>query len=526
MAVVSLSRIQLRRGKTNGQPLPQLASGELAWAIDTQELYIGNGATAEGAPYVGNTRILTENDNIFENYQYKNLPDSQARALTDRLDDYVSLKAFEGINDTVRLQNAINNLYGNNRFTTQAVILYVEPGTYTITNTINLPPYTRIQGAGVGRTIFKFVNTTDAPVFRTSTLTTVNGIIHPKNIYIDGVTFDVSSAVPSSANLKPALLLEGMESSKISNSEIIGNPTNFAKNIAITLNNLPIGSDFFVTKHNIFDNVTFRNCVYGTYSDHDLINNTWKNCVFENNTISVFINNVFTPDSPENRNVFKFEANTIENCWFDKVAQNAIKVVQGLGNVSRNNKYKNVGNEGLLENGTPLYPVVDFGQDLGGTAMLSSNSSNNDWFSRTHTIVDGQPYISEVRGNVTYESNFKIRKTFRKSINNFINFPLSAYKMQTIEVTYQFKNDRDVGDIYRYGKLTILVNAETGDLSTDDQSGYIGNPLYSSSNITFEIEGRNYSGGDNPVDTLVVTVVDLTPNTGDTDFYYSVKYIN
>lgn len=63
MAITSISRIQHRRGKANsGYGLPQLASGELGWAIDTQELYIGNGSVAEGAPFVGNTRILTDKD--------------------------------------------------------------------------------------------------------------------------------------------------------------------------------------------------------------------------------------------------------------------------------------------------------------------------------------------------------------------------------------------------------------------------------------------------------------------------------
>ena len=48
MAVVQISRIQIRRGRKNsGTGLPQLASGEIAWAIDTQELYIGNGAIAQ-----------------------------------------------------------------------------------------------------------------------------------------------------------------------------------------------------------------------------------------------------------------------------------------------------------------------------------------------------------------------------------------------------------------------------------------------------------------------------------------------
>jgi hypothetical protein len=63
MAVVQISRIQVRRGKAQtGTGFPQLASGEMGWAIDTQELYIGNGAVAEGSPAVGNTKILTQND--------------------------------------------------------------------------------------------------------------------------------------------------------------------------------------------------------------------------------------------------------------------------------------------------------------------------------------------------------------------------------------------------------------------------------------------------------------------------------
>ena len=66
MAVIQISKIQLRRGREQEEGIPQLASGELAWAIDTQKLFIGNGAVSEGAPQVGNTRILTEQDNIFE----------------------------------------------------------------------------------------------------------------------------------------------------------------------------------------------------------------------------------------------------------------------------------------------------------------------------------------------------------------------------------------------------------------------------------------------------------------------------
>lgn len=63
MAIFQISKIQVRRGKKgDATGVPQLSSGEIAWAVDSQELFIGNGSLAEGAPEIGNTRILTEHD--------------------------------------------------------------------------------------------------------------------------------------------------------------------------------------------------------------------------------------------------------------------------------------------------------------------------------------------------------------------------------------------------------------------------------------------------------------------------------
>ena len=58
MAVIQISRIQHRRGLQ--ADLPNLASAELGWSVDTRRLYIGNGTTEEGAPSLGKTEILTQ----------------------------------------------------------------------------------------------------------------------------------------------------------------------------------------------------------------------------------------------------------------------------------------------------------------------------------------------------------------------------------------------------------------------------------------------------------------------------------
>ena len=62
MAIVQISQVKHRHGVQTD--LPQLATAELGWSVDTRKLYIGNGTLAEGAPEIGNTEILTEHSTI------------------------------------------------------------------------------------------------------------------------------------------------------------------------------------------------------------------------------------------------------------------------------------------------------------------------------------------------------------------------------------------------------------------------------------------------------------------------------
>lgn len=188
MAVYQISRIQIRRGQANsGTGLPQLASGEMAWAIDTQELYIGSGAVSEGAPAVGNVKVITNIDladggNILSTlgYTYR-VNDTSiqtgasatapvARTLASRLDDQVSTKNFGTVSDgstddTAALQRAINQLFLNpaNRASNATslasgtrVILTVPAGTYYTSSTIYIPSYAALVGAGADHTIINY----------------------------------------------------------------------------------------------------------------------------------------------------------------------------------------------------------------------------------------------------------------------------------------------------------------------------------------------------------------------------------
>lgn len=57
MSITQKSRIQIRTGLQ--QNLPVLKAGEMGFAVDTQRLFIGNGNISDGAPFPGNTEILT-----------------------------------------------------------------------------------------------------------------------------------------------------------------------------------------------------------------------------------------------------------------------------------------------------------------------------------------------------------------------------------------------------------------------------------------------------------------------------------
>ena len=99
MAIVQISQIKHRRG-TN-ENLPQLASAELGWSVDTQQLYIGNGTIAEGAPEIGNTEILTQNSPI------PGLPATQSQTLSFGTTANVVSSAFTTANPGVTINYTI-----------------------------------------------------------------------------------------------------------------------------------------------------------------------------------------------------------------------------------------------------------------------------------------------------------------------------------------------------------------------------------------------------------------------------------
>jgi len=322
MAVVQISRIQIRRGQENtGTGLPQLASGELAWAIDTQQLYIGNGSVAEGAPAVGNTKILTQNDlsaqgNLLAllQYVYKtndttvstgptvNSPIS--RSLQLRLDDFITTREFgvvgDGVtDDTDALQRAIDQLFLNSAGKASAdsasgasrrIVLEIPGGVYVTSRPLYIPSYATIKGAGEEKTIIQYnsvrtitgsttnnsftLNTTAAHTILIGA--TVTGANIPNNTYVESVVSGVSVTLSQRATgtatgtftftlNKPAIQFIN-DTSTIGNPSTIGNTQGITQPRRISLSGITVeslsGSNICLqldaVRDSVFENITLK----------------------------------------------------------------------------------------------------------------------------------------------------------------------------------------------------------------------------------------------------------------------------
>jgi hypothetical protein len=175
VAILQISRITQRKGLAQDLPEP-LAGAELGWAVDTRQLFIGNGELTEGAPVVGNTEILTEFSDLLQYttaYTYKGSAagyDVQtgatsgspvSQSLQSRLDSYAVITDFgatgDGVtDDTAAINRALFQLYCRQTNTQIRRSLFFPAGTYLITDTIKIPPFAQLYGEGPNSSIINF----------------------------------------------------------------------------------------------------------------------------------------------------------------------------------------------------------------------------------------------------------------------------------------------------------------------------------------------------------------------------------
>ncbi|MDC0002615.1 glycosyl hydrolase family 28-related protein [bacterium] len=533
MAVVQISRIQVRRGKKGVDNLPQLASGELGWAIDTQEIYVGNGSVSEGAPAVGNTKVLTEHDNIFQlagQYTYRNnsgvstgVSSTQPvqRSLQQRLDDVVTGLDFgmigDGVtDDTIAFQRAIDQLFINTNKANPSsrVTLMLTPGNYVLTATIKVPPYANIVGAGKDRTIittsategFTFVNGESTPGAYAA-VSTNSFINQAKHINIQGMTltqsvagvmFDVHSVRDSNfADLK-------VTGSWLSGGALVAGQKAFS---------IVGDSAAVMSNNNTFDNVAVSGYTYAFYSDFAIKDTLIRNGDFNTNAYGIVLgeNTVLgglgQDTGPQNTR--------ISNSSFDEIARNAIWVKEGSDTASNNNTFNSVGNNNGTE-ASSAYAVIKFDKP--------NNTSNNDFFKRFEALSFEQQYIVNqkftpvIEGSCQFDMNgtSELEVVFQSIANRYFRLPGDANTNYEIDYVYH----STAYEAHRSGILYISLDYDNDNITVRDEYNFAGSSgLVTNFELTASLVDEN---ADATKDTVEIKVSNATATDAGT-FKFHVR---
>ena len=498
MAVVQISRIQVRRGNENTETgVPQLAGGELAWALDTQSLYIGNGSVAEGAPAVGNTKILTEADDIFglaTAYQYAKLKSYITtgsdldrpikRSLQDRLDDIVNLKAFGALgdgnkDDTISFQRAIDQLFLNQATEgteSSRVTLYVPAGVYRLTSTIFIPPFATIVGEGKEKTVIK--QTGQVPAF-----TTIDSSFNLSKTSRDSEQFTGQD------NQSNRITMQGMTIRNEQNNiglNIRSCRDSIFKDIELSGPWASIDGDVSdnygiklhqrnqvtTTSSNIFENITLSGYSRLVNSNDDIKDNRFINCVLHNAKYGIVFgsNSRGVPGSssgPQN--------NTITNSLFREIDNQAIWIALGTGNISYNNRFQDkIGYAGGDASSATKTSVISFDNE--------GNDSVNDSFLRTKELGTDLAYLNSIYApEISGSAISTIAGTQKVPLGNTAGTFLDCFRLAGgedvgYEVDYIFSSN-DKSKFTRVGKLTLILNKN--DLNSGNSIKLVDNYDYS-----------------------------------------------
>jgi hypothetical protein len=552
MAVVSISRIQVRRGRKNeGSGLPQLASGEIGWALDTQELFIGNGSVAEGAPFVGNTKLLTEKDNILAfatSYEYKadtsfllTGPSPIApiqRSLQQRLDDFVTLKSFgadgDGTDQTAQLQRAIDQIFLNPAALldlSSRTVIRIPAGDYLISDTIYLPPFAIIEGDGAANTVIR--KTTAGPAFQTvSRLSTPGNPVPTANVTIDNQAKDIRLGGFSLEIVDQiGIDLQSCIDSTFHDISITGTwnhgETYDNTNCGIRMTSTATAE----TKHNRIQNMSFNKLSFGVYSDYNSNDNTIADSTFYENRISIALGWGFNVNvgplaifgspgadiGPSN--------NSITNNSFDYISKEALYIERGNNNISSNNTYYRVGFPLIADSVEvnkllPQTAVIKY-----GTATIG-NTSTHDFFERSSEYslsaeYYNTPYFPEIDGRSS--TDYPISYTnLAPGLSPTVFLQLPADREKRVEIKYVYKNTAE--SIVQVGTLLILVDPfNPGQPTTlTHEYDYSGSPSKSKS-LSFTTELFNVDNTNLTYETLGVKLSNSLPSSG--EFIYTVNTI-
>ena len=516
MAIVQISKIQQRRGKKyTGTGLPQLATGELAWCVDSQELFIGNGAVSEGSPAVGNTKILSTNDfsagsGLLTSFAYSfrstdstiqtgpSANNPVERPIAARIDDIIISTDFgvigDGITDnTIALQRAIDQLFLNPAGPAYSDVsargtLNIPAGVYVISSTIFIPSYASLKGEGIEKTIishsgstpvFRFVNdlsTPGNPAGMGNALIDSNGDNNftndPTDVQYNNQPRFISisnMSISTSSNNQVVLQLEAVRNSSFSNIKIAGNWNNIVNYNSIGISLLAF-TELVTCEDNNFNNITITGFTYAVYASGDIKNNIFE-VGFINDVMQAFVFGM-NADGVSVGQKYGPRDTKINNYKFYNVKQQAVLCGICDGTILNEISMVNVGNDGAGVN-QPIYPQIYF-SNFGNT--IKSFNTDRTSVALASSIV---PYIPAVSGrcNVATLSTDVISIGHTTVYLPLVRLPVSvsvdgvATGTISHSISYFYNS---VLNFSRAGTILITVDVDSAHTQLSDEYNYAG----------------------------------------------------
>jgi hypothetical protein len=538
MAVIEIARIQVRRGQELQTGIPQLESGELGWAEDTENLYIGK-RVAGGAVDNSNTRILTENDlNLFKlaasntgtlssGYRYRagtEYIDSVQSTVQKKLDslnpnitDFGEIElGASGTNITDVFRHAIEQVFKNPSNPIDARRqLIIPPGVYTVSDIIELPPYTSITGSGPDLTTIIFDSST-TNLFQTVDLDGNNfesgnmqsGYAASQYVTISDMSLKFSNSFTTTKSL---ISLDNVRNAIVKNVQMItmfdpdmttsyGLVSQGDHRVGIQLR----GSGDLGGNENLCQNIHISDCLFdglyrGVEGTGTVVRATINDSLFNNLTQGVAL---YTIDQTQGPN-----SCVIKNNKFQNILQQGIYVGENPNNnaiatnhISSENYFSRVGN------GTSFNDLTT----TQGTAVISfmglQNKSVNDTFYRRllgNTTTSQTFYYNPlIDGNISIDdTSVYITEVFEGQKTTVNKIPLIG-KEQLVSIKYLMNNET----LSRKGNLLINISA-TGKPDVVDNHNFSEEPFLWTASVPPVLAqcGRNVFAVDKTVYTEFVT---------------------
>ena len=538
MAVVQISKIQVRRGRKNSVSgsIPTLSSAEFAWAVDTQELFIGNGSVAEGAPYVGNTKILTEHDNILElasSYRFASddvaIYTSISRSLQTKLDETVSVLDFGALPDgstdcTTAFETAFTTLFVDSDEKYRKVLL-IPNGVYLFARDLQIPSFVRMRGETREGSVLNFGVNNIRLITSTgeTSPSAFSSVDRPEHIEVSNLTIDRTLGQTTLSGLIKGKFHDVTWRGEYDTTDITQ----------------PASTDLPITPGAVF----WSNSSAGTA----LTDTEFVNCRFEGNSLSIkclqtvfaetrvkftacdFFNN-HTGVFVDSDVVGILNAWDFKDCGFDEIYFQAFRSIQVRKTAFNRCKFTRCGN-GNGEPSLPITNVIYFGDDRANTVLDCSFDRQQQAGIVTSTAV---PAIAEV-----FNSNLTV-------MNDKIHSPIFTYDtlgkpLMVLSAFHRFINVNYVlrlGGFSRTGKITLSVDDDLNKVSITDQYQYSDSTITSQGGTImtgFEFGAVLLSNGaftrdnvlsDSTLTTDTVAIVYKNPTaTGKTgDIIFDVSY--